>query len=70
MGAVPIFLGIVPIFIEELVFFAHMHSGAEPYECVKIVLDFSNGLTSCVHSQVGSKYMANEVSYKILFGPG
>ena len=53
---------------KELIFFAHMHSGTKPYECVKIVLDFANGLTSCVHSQVGSKYMANEVSYKILFG--
>ena len=53
---------------KELVFFAHMHSGIKPYECVKIVLDFSDGLTSCVHSHVGSRYMANEVSYKIIFG--
>jgi hypothetical protein len=51
-----------------VIFFAHMHSGMKPYECVKIVLDFSNGLTSCVHSQVGSKYMANEVSYRFIFG--
>ena len=53
---------------KDLIFFAHMHSGMKPYECVKVVLDFSNGLTSCVHSQVGSKYMANEVSYKFIFG--
>ena len=53
---------------DGLVFFAHMHSGMKPYECVKIVLDFANGLTSCVHSQVGSRYMANEVSYKFIFG--
>jgi len=52
----------------DLVFFAHMHSGIKPYECVKIVLDFENGLTSCVHSQIGSKYMANEVSYRFRFG--
>jgi hypothetical protein len=53
---------------KELIFFAHMHSGMKPYQCVKIVLDFANGLTSCTHSQVGSRYMANEVSYKIIFG--
>jgi hypothetical protein len=52
----------------DLIFFAHMHSGMRPYECVKIVLDSANGLTSCVHSQVGSKFMANEVSYKFIFG--
>jgi hypothetical protein len=53
---------------EELIFFAHMHSGTRPNECVQIVLDFANGLTSCVDSKVGSKYMANEVSYRFIFG--
>ena len=52
----------------KLIFFAHMHSGTRPAQCKKIVLDFVNGLTTCVNSQVGSKYMGNEVSYKMTFG--
>lgn len=52
----------------DLVFFSHMHSGTRPNECVQIVLDFADGLTTCIHSKVGSEYMANEVSYKFLFG--
>ncbi len=53
---------------EDLIFFAHMHSGTRPPECVQIVLDFKNGLTSCADSKLGSKYMANEVSYRFIFG--
>jgi hypothetical protein len=53
---------------DELIFFSHMHSGTRPSENVQIVLDFANGLTSCVNSKVGSKYMANEISYSITFG--
>jgi hypothetical protein len=53
---------------DDMVFFSHLHSGTRPPECVQIVLDFSNGLTSCVNSRLGSKYMANEVSYNIIFG--
>jgi hypothetical protein len=53
---------------DELIFFSHIHSGTRPVECVQIALDFRSGLTSCVNSQLGSKYMANEVSYKIIFG--
>jgi hypothetical protein len=45
-----------------------MHSGTRPSENVQIVLDFASGLTTCVNSKVGSKYMANEVSYLIRFG--
>jgi hypothetical protein len=53
---------------DRLIFFSHIHSGTKPPECKKIVLDFANGLTSCVNSKVGSKYMANEVSYRTTFG--
>jgi len=53
---------------DDLIFFAHMHSGARPAECVQIVLDFANGLTSCADSKVGSRYMGNEVSYRFIFG--
>ncbi|MBN1567865.1 MAG: MoaF N-terminal domain-containing protein [Acidobacteria bacterium] len=53
---------------EDLIFFAHLHSGTRPPESVQIVLDFRNGLTSCVDSKLGSAYMANEVSYRFIFG--
>jgi hypothetical protein len=53
---------------DDLIFFSHMQSGTRPPQNVQIVLDFANGLTSCVNSQLGSKYMANEVSYNITFG--
>jgi hypothetical protein len=53
---------------EGMIFFSHLHSGTRLPECKKIVLDFTNGLTTCVNSKVGSKYMANEVSYQIIFG--
>jgi hypothetical protein len=53
---------------DDLIFFAHLHSGTRPIECVQIVLDFANGLASCVDSKLGSKYMANEVSYRFIFG--
>ena len=52
----------------KLIFFAHMHSVTRPAECKKIVLDFISGLTTCVNSRVGSKYMGNEVSYRMTFG--
>jgi hypothetical protein len=53
---------------EALIFFSHLHSGSRPAESVKIVLDWNNGLTTCVRSQLGSDYRANEVGYKIGFG--
>jgi hypothetical protein len=53
---------------EALFFFAHMHTGSRPPECVRIVLDFQNGLTTCVNSRMGSGYMNVEVGYKIVFG--
>jgi hypothetical protein len=53
---------------EELILFAHMHSGTRPSECVEIALDFRNGLTTCVSAKLGTPYMANEVSRDIIFG--
>ncbi len=53
---------------EALIFFSHMHSGTRPAESVQIVLDFANGLATCVNSRMGSEYMANEVGYRIVFG--
>jgi hypothetical protein len=53
---------------EGLIVFAHIHSGTKPNECVSIVLDFGDGLTTCVSAKLGTEYMANEVSREIRFG--
>ncbi len=52
----------------ELIFFGHLLGGAPRHDCVAIVLDFANGLTSCVQGWLGTKYMANEASRKTWFG--
>ncbi|MBN2371757.1 MAG: MoaF N-terminal domain-containing protein [Vicinamibacteria bacterium] len=53
---------------DGMIFFCHLRSGTKPAECKKIVLDFANGLTTCVNSRMGTEYMGNEVSYQIAFG--
>lgn len=53
---------------EDMIAFCNPLSNKRPHESVYIVLDFTNGLTTCVNSKLGSKYMANEVSQEVLFG--
>ncbi|MGD9160166.1 MAG: MoaF N-terminal domain-containing protein [Desulfobacteraceae bacterium] len=53
---------------ENLLFFAHMHTGSKPPVSVKIALDLSNGLTTCIYSKVGSPYYGDEVVYEAFFG--
>jgi hypothetical protein len=53
---------------EKLVFFAHIVSGSNPRACRRIALDLTNGLTTCILSKMGTKYYANEVSYRAVFG--
>ncbi len=53
---------------EKLVFFAHMLGGSRPKASVKIALDLLSGLTTCIHSKMGTKYYGNEVSYRAFFG--
>ncbi len=53
---------------ENLVFFAHMHTGSRPIVSVKIAMDLTNGLTTCIYSQVGTEYYGNEVGYRAIFG--
>jgi len=53
---------------EKLVFFSHMHSGSRPRQNVKIALDLTNGLTTCIASRMGTSYYANEISYQTFFG--
>lgn len=52
----------------DVIFFGHLLSGTPRHDCVGIAIDFGNGLTTCVHGMLGSKYMANEASRKTTFG--
>jgi hypothetical protein len=51
-----------------VIMFGHLLSGAPRHDCVAIVIDFDNGLTSCVQGMLGTPYMANEASRKTWFG--
>lgn len=53
---------------DDLIFFTHVHTGSDPYRCVSIAVDFSNGLATVVDSQIGNKRTDNEVGNKVLFG--
>jgi len=53
---------------EGLYFFAHAHTGSRDADVVRIVLDFQNGLSTCVNSRVGNPYMNVEVGYQAVFG--
>ncbi|MBN2418282.1 MAG: MoaF N-terminal domain-containing protein [Deltaproteobacteria bacterium] len=53
---------------EKLLFFSHMHTGVKPPTSVKIALDLTNGLTTCIYSKVGSPYYGDEVVYEAFFG--
>ncbi|MBN1975208.1 MAG: MoaF N-terminal domain-containing protein [Sedimentisphaerales bacterium] len=53
---------------ENLLFFAHMIPGSKPPASVKIALDLTNGLTTCIYSKVGSPYYGDEVTYEAFFG--
>ncbi|HQE93940.1 MAG TPA: MoaF N-terminal domain-containing protein [Anaerolineae bacterium] len=53
---------------ESLVFFSHMHTGSKPCQSVQIALDLTNGLTTCIHSKMGTEYFGNEAAYHALFG--
>jgi hypothetical protein len=55
-------------FDEKLIFFSHMHGGSRPRQNVKIALDLTNGLTTCIVSRMGTAYHANEISYQTFFG--
>ena len=53
---------------DNLVFFAHMHTGVKPPTSVKIALDLTNGLTTCIYSKIGSPWYGDEVVYEAFFG--
>lgn len=53
---------------ENLIWFSHLLTDSKPRASVQIALDLLNGLTTCIHSQMGTKYFGNETSYYAIFG--
>ena len=53
---------------EQLFYFSHLLIDSKPRASVQIVVDFTNGLTTCIHSQMGTPYFGNETTYYAIFG--
>lgn len=53
---------------EGLAFFSHILVDSKPRTSLQIALDLTNGLTTCIYSQMGTAYYGNEVTFKALFG--
>jgi hypothetical protein len=53
---------------DKLIWFSHLLTDSKPRASVQIALDLVNGLTTCIHSQMGTKYYGNETSYYAIFG--
>jgi hypothetical protein len=53
---------------EKLVWFSHILTDSKPRASVQVALDLINGLTTCIHSRMGTKYFGNETSYCAIFG--
>ncbi|NLD36233.1 MAG: hypothetical protein GX654_05115 [Desulfatiglans sp.] len=53
---------------DNLAWFAHMLTDSKPRASVKMAVDLTNGLTTCIHSHMGTKYYGNETTYRAIFG--
>lgn len=53
---------------DRLAWFSHLLVDSKPRASVQVALDLINGLTTCIHSQMGTEYYGNETSYYALFG--
>ena len=53
---------------EQLFFFSHLLTDSKPRASVQVIVDFTNGLTTCIHSQMGTPYFGNETTYYAMFG--
>ena len=53
---------------ENLFWFSHFLIDSKPRACVQIAVDFTNGLTTCINSRMGTPYYGNEASYDATFG--
>ena len=53
---------------ENLFWFSHLLIDSKPRASVQVAVDFTNGLTTCIHSQMGTPYFGNETTYYAIFG--
>ena len=53
---------------QKLVWFSHLLTDSKPRASVQVAMDLLNGLTTCIHSRMGTKYYGNETSYRAIFG--
>jgi hypothetical protein len=53
---------------EKLIWFSHILTDSKPRASVQVALDLVNGLTTTIHSRMGTKYFGNETSYRAIFG--
>ena len=53
---------------DNLVWFSHNLTDSKPRASVQIALDLNNGLTTCIHSRMGTEYYGNETTYYAIFG--
>ena len=52
----------------NLFFFSHLFIDSKPRASAQVVVDLANGLTTCIHSRMGTAYYGNETTYYPLFG--
>jgi hypothetical protein len=53
---------------EQLFWFSHLLIDSKPRASVQIAVDFTNGLTTCIYSKMGTPYYGNETTYHAFFG--
>jgi hypothetical protein len=53
---------------EKLVWFSHLLTDSKPRASIQVAVDLLNGLTTCIHSHMGTKYFGNETTYRAIFG--
>jgi len=53
---------------EKLLWFSHLLTDSKPRASVQVAVDLLNGLTTCIHSHMGTKYYGNETTYRAIFG--
>ncbi|MFC1495308.1 MoaF N-terminal domain-containing protein [Thermodesulfobacteriota bacterium] len=53
---------------DNLAWFSHILTDSKPRASVQVAVDLTNGLTTCIHSRMGTKYFGNETTYYAIFG--
>jgi len=53
---------------DKLAWFAHLLTDSKPRASVAVAIDLTNGLTTCIHSHMGTNYFGNETTYRAIFG--